>query len=91
VTSPAYAAGEQAIAALEADLADARSAIESLQSATDASMPSEELSALTQKLGTASEHLNELDLAISLIKARESAMQVALTTLAPMPPPPAPR
>lgn len=85
---PAYTASEQAIAALEADLAEARRALESLQGETDAA---EELAALTDKLGAASEWLNELDLALGLIKARDAAMQVALTTLAPLPPPPAPR
>lgn len=87
--TPVYVAGEETIAALTAELARAKNALEALRD--DAEGGDGDLSSLEDQLTAAGEQLDQLERVLERLKAREAAINLAMSNLAPPPPPPAPR
>jgi chromosome segregation ATPase len=86
-----YQNAASAVAALEAAVTAANQLADSLAEAESAGANAERIADLRAQMETARERTTELSETITRLSRRDVALQQALVTLAPLPPPPAPR
>ena len=89
--APGYQSAAEAVAALRAELATASELIGQLAEAEQAGAPEESIADLRQQIENAGGRIQNLNDTLDRLRARDIALQQALATLAPVPPPPAPR
>ncbi|MDX1542291.1 MAG: hypothetical protein R3349_12890, partial [Geminicoccaceae bacterium] len=88
--SPAYQTAVEAVMALRAELAAADQLV-GLVAEGEASGADEQIADLRTQIESAGERIQNLNATLDRLKERDVALQRALVTLAPLPPPPAPR
>lgn len=81
----------EAIGALQAELAAASELVAAVAEGSSSNQTAEELASLQTQIQNAGDRIDQLSAGVERIQTRDASLREGLATLAPLPPPPAPR